>query len=164
MASGNTLCSFYPASGSPPSSNYATLNIRNGHLVLEFDDTTSESMTWEAVLPRNYAGGGVTVTIFWLGKTATTGDVVWRAYFERHQAETDDLDSDSYASAQTTTTTTAGTSGQIKLTAITFTDGAQMDSVGAGEHFRFKVDRNAGAGGDTMTGDAQIVGIEIRET
>ena len=48
------------------------------------------------------------------------------------------------------------------MISIAFTDGVDMDSVAAGERFRIKITRDAAS--DTATGDAELTGIEIRET
>ena len=61
MASGDTLLVFHPFDNEPPSANYATLDIRNLHPVLDFDDSTDESAVFSAVLPWAYSGGGLTV-------------------------------------------------------------------------------------------------------
>lgn len=164
MASNDTLCIFTPLGNEPPASNYATLDIRNAHPCLDFDDTTDETAQWTDVLPRNYAGGGVTVTLFWAASTATTGNVVWDAQFERLEDEGTDIDADSFAAVQSATAAAPGTSGAVQYTTIAFTHGAQMDSVAAGELFRVRVSRDANNGADTMTGDAELLGLELRET
>jgi hypothetical protein len=163
MASGQTLAIFTPQHNIPPSSNYATLDLRNGQLVLEFDAATDESAYFTGILPRNYAGGGLTVNIVWAADTATSGACRWQASIERCNT---DMDSDSFASAQSAGSTTNGTSGIPTTTAITFTDGAQMDSLAVGETFRLKINRDADgtSGTDDMTGDAQLIAIEIKET
>ncbi len=164
MASGDTLCVFGPLDGQPPASNYATLDQRNAHSVLDFDDGTDESVYFEGVLPRHYDGGGVTCSVVWMASSATTNAVVWAIQFERHQDDTDDLDSDGFAAAQTATATAPSASGEAGYDDIAFTDGAQMDSVAAGEHFRIKLYRDADAVGDTLSGDAELLAVEIRET
>ena len=70
MASGNTLASFFPSNNEPPASNYATLNTVNGELILEFDTTTQEAACFSGVLPRHYAGGGITVYLIWAAASA----------------------------------------------------------------------------------------------
>lgn len=164
MASGNTLAILMPQSNQPPASNFATIDTRNSHVVLEFDDTTAESAIFGATLSRAYAGGGVTVTIVWLADTATANDVVWAASFERHQAAITDLDADDFAAEQTATGTAPATCGALVYTNITFTDGAQLDSLAVSESFRLKIRRNASSGSDTLVGDAQLLRVEIRET
>jgi hypothetical protein len=162
MASGDTLAIFGPLSNEPPASNYATLDTRNGQAVLDFDAATDESAVFSGVLPRNYGGGGLTVTIHWAATSATTGDVIWQAAIERRNT---DMDADSFAAAQSSAaTTTNGTSGIPNSSTITFTSGAQMDSLAAGEPFRLSINRDADNGSDTMTGDAEVLAVEIKET
>jgi hypothetical protein len=97
-----------------------------------------------------------------MAATATTGNVKWNAEVERTTAQ--DTDSDSFAAAQTATTTCSGTSGILVETSIQFTSGAQMDSVVAGERFRVRVSRDANDAGDTMAGNAQLLGFYVKET
>lgn len=161
MASGDTLCILLPQDNAPPATNFATLDTRNGHLVLDFDAATSESAIFTGVLPRNYAGGGVTVTLHAMATSAITGDYVWDVAFE---AEGTDNDADSFATANTGTTTCSGTSGIETTTAIAFTNGAQMDSLAVGQRFRLKVTRDVTDAADTMAGDLEATAIEVRES
>lgn len=163
MASGDTLAIFTPAHNEPPSASYATLDLRNGHPVLDYDAAADENGVFTDVLPRAYAGGGLTVRLWWLATSATTGDVKWNVQIERMDTGTD-LDADSFAAAQTATTTTSATSGAPVSTDVAFTSGAQMDSLAAGESFRLKVTRDANDAADTMTGDAELLSVEIKET
>lgn len=162
MASGDTLASFVPQCNEPPASNYATLDTRNQHPVLDFDDTTNESAVFSAVMPRHYAGGGVTVYVHWAA-TATSGDVDWDTAFERIGDQQQDIDVDGFAAAQSQNNNTVpATSGLVDIISIAFTDGAQMDSVAVGEGFRLKVTRDAAS--DTAVGDTQLRFVEIKET
>ena len=52
----------------------------------------------------------------------------------------------------TTSPWVLGTAGILTVTEIPFTNGAQMDSVGAGDGFRLRITRDAA--NDDMTGDA----------
>lgn len=164
MASGNTLCRFTALSNQPPASSYAQFDVRNGHAVLAFDAAADEVGYFGDTLPRHYSGGGLTVALIWLAASATTGNVVWSVAFERHQDDIDDLDTDSFATANTTTVACASASGEPSYDEIAFTSGAQMDSLAIGESFRLKVQRTGSSGSDTMAGDAQLLRIEIRET
>jgi hypothetical protein len=164
MASGDTLVVCSPLANEPPASAYASIDFRNGHPILNFDASAAESATWTAVLPRHYAGGGVTVLIIWAGASATSGNVVWNAQIERLESAGTDSDADSFASAQAATGAAQATNGALTYTTIPFTSGAQMDSLAAGELFRLKVTRDATNGSDTMTGDANCFGVEVRES
>ena len=163
MASGDTLLIFTPAAAEFPSSNYATFNTRNNHLVLEFDTTTQETCYFSGILPRNYAGGGITVYIHWAAASATSGTIGWDVAFERIGAAQQDIDSDGFASAQTVTAATVdGTSGNVKITNVAITDGANIDSIAAGEAFRIRIRRDVT--NDTAAGDAQLIAVELKET
>jgi|SRR6185436_17190633 len=165
-ASGQTLCVFTPAHAEFPSSNFGTFDTRNGHLVLEFDASTDEKIYFTGVLPRNYSGGGLTLIIGWMADTATSGSCRWQAGIERLADAGSDLDADDFASSNSAGGTANGTSGKLTYTTIAFTSGAQMDSLAAGEAFRLSINRDADgtSGTDDMTGDAQLVFAEIKET
>lgn len=163
MASGDTLVLLFPQDNEPPSSNYATLDTRNLHPCLDFDDSTNESTVFSAVMPQHYDGGGVEVYLHYSMTSATSGDIDWDAAFERIGDQQQDIDSDSFAAVNSTDNTTVpGASGNVDVISISFTDGADMDSVAVGELFRLKVTRDATS--DTASGDAELHAIEIRET
>jgi hypothetical protein len=163
MASNDSLIVFTAAHGAPPASAYATFDTRNQHLVLDFDDTTNESALFSGVMPRHYGGGGVTVYIHYAMTSATSGDIDWDVAWERIGDQQQDIDADSFATANSVDNTTVpGTSGNVDIVSIAFTNGAQMDSVAVGEAFRIKVTRDAAS--DTGAGDAELVAVEIKET
>lgn len=169
MASGDTLVAFGAwAANNPPSSNYATLDTRNGYQLLDFDATTDESMIFGPLLmPRSYAAGGVTVSVWWGATSATSGTVSIDVSFLSISDDADDIDTKSFAAANNSGAVTApSASGEFGVDAITFTDGADMDSVAAGEFFFLKVTRDADSttATDNMTGDMELLGIEIKET
>lgn len=164
MATTNYMAVFTPLNNEPPSANYATIDTRNSVPVLDFDDTTDESAVFGGVLPANYAGGGLTVTLVWMATSATTGDVRWDVQIERHEDDAFDIDADGFAAVQSATGTTASVSGEQQYTDITFTSGAAMDSLAAGESYRIKVTRDANHVADTMTGDAEALRVIVKET
>jgi hypothetical protein len=164
MASGNSLVGFTPQANEAPVSNGATLDMRNAIMVLDFDATTEKTAVFRGILPRHYASGGITASIHWMATSATSGDVKWGLAFERDNANNHDLDADAFATEQTGTGTANATSGKTTTTTITFTDGAILDSLAVGDPFRLKLARKAADGADTMTGDAEFIGLELRET
>lgn len=167
MATGDTLLTLPASAGIPPSSAFAPLSRRNNHPVALFDAAADESLDFECVLPEHYGGGGLTIDIVWAADTATTGNCIWNIQLERHEAEASgsDLDTDAFAAVQAVTDAAPGTNaGRLAYATITFTDGAQMDSVAAGEAFRLRVTRDADNGSDTMAGDAQLLAIHVKET
>ncbi len=162
-ASGNSLLILCPGGNEPPAANFATPDTRNLHPVLDFDTTTQEAAIWTCVLPRHYAGGGITVYLHWAATSATSGTIGWDVAFERIGDSQQDLDSDGFASAQTVTAATVpGTSGHVEITNVAVTNGANMDSIAVGESFRIRVRRDVA--NDNAAGDAELVAVELKET
>ncbi|MEK9207067.1 MAG: hypothetical protein AAB922_01195 [Patescibacteria group bacterium] len=164
MASTNTLIIWRAQDGRPPSANGATFDLRNVHPVLDFDDATDESVDFEGVLPRNYAGGGVTVYIHYCDE-AIAGVLLWQAAFERIGDGSQDIDADGFAATQSSASLTVpATSGNVDIASIAFTDGAQIDSIAVGEAFRLRINRDANNILDTLVGDANLLFVELQET
>lgn len=164
MASGDTLLIFTPLCNQPLETSIATLDLRNSHPILDFDDASDKSAVFGAIMPRNYAGGGVTVDIHYAMSSATSGNVVWNAAFERIGDEIQDLDSPGFAAANEVVDAVPSENGEVGVASITFTDGADMDSVAVGEAFRLKITRDGDDGSDTASGDAELLRVEIKET
>lgn len=156
---------FTALANEPPAANFATLDTRNSHPVLDFDAATDEHAVFRGVLPSTYAAGGVNVKLIWAATSAITGTARWAVAWERIPVGAQDLDADSFATAKTAGGTADGVSGETTETTIPFSDGAEMDSVGAGEMFRLKVTRDADgtSGTDDMTGDAELIAVVITE-
>ncbi len=165
MASGDSLIQQVAQGAAFPDSNAGTPDRRNGHDVINFDAATDETIDFEVLMPQHYAATtGITLRLFWMGATATTGDVVWNAAIERHEDDAFDLDGDGFAAVNAVTDTTASVSGELVVATITFTDGADMDSWAVGESGRLRITRDANNVSDTMAGDAQLLKWEIQET
>lgn len=163
MASGDSLLIFGAYDNQPPATAYATLDTRNSIPCLDFDTTTAEAAVFAAVLPRSYAGGGITVYLHWAATSATTGTIGWTVEFERIGDGQQDVDADGFATAQTVTAATVpATSGHVDITNVAVTNGANMDSIAVGEMFRLRVKRDVA--NDTAAGDAELLAVELRET
>jgi hypothetical protein len=164
MASGDTLACFTPQHNQQPNASGATLDLRNNRPVLDFDPSADEVAVFLGVLPRNYGGGGITIYLHWAATSATSGSCRWQTAIEALSGL--DLDGDSFASANSAGGTANGTNGIETVTSIAHADGAEMDSLAAGGAFRLKVTRDADgtSGTDDMTGDAELVAVEIKET
>jgi hypothetical protein len=152
-----TYAVFNAQDNQPPASNFATLDTRNSISVLDFDDATDESAIFLGAIPEAAVlGSGLKIRIIWTATTATSGACVWDASLERM---TTDIDTDSFDTAASVTTTTNGTNGVPNYSEITLTT---IDSVTAGDGFRLKINRDANNGSDTMTGDAELIAVEVR--
>jgi|SRR3990167_6165033 len=165
-ASGDTLGYFNPMNNMPPAASFATLDTRNGYIVLDFDAAADESAIFWGFMPRNYAGGGITVTVGWMATSATTGAISLDVAFMSITDDADDLDTKAFAAANNANPTTASATGEVDYIAIAFTDGADMDSIAAGEAFLMKITRDADGttSTDDLAGDAELVFVEIKET
>ena len=166
MASGDTLFKFIPQSNEPPAANFATADTRNTtspHPLLDF--AIDEIAIFSGVLPRNYAGGGVTVYLHYSMSSAVADDIKLETDFERIGDQQQDIDSDGFTGSPQNTgdITVPGTSGLVDIVTTAHANGAEMDSVAVGEGFRLKVKRVAATGTDA-SGDLELRFVEGKET
>ena len=152
-----TYAVFTAMDNQPPASGFATLDTRNSIAVLDFDDASTESAVFVGIMPEAASlGSGLIVSLRWMATTATSGNVRWSVAFERCNT---DLDSDSFDTAAAATEATNATSGVPTTSNITITT---IDSIAAMDLFRVRVQRLGGDGADTMSGDAELIAVEIR--
>lgn len=169
MASGDLIAVLHPLQNEPPGSAFATLDSRNAHTVLDFDGSTDEEAIFTFFLPSYYGGNGLTVTLL-VGCTSQAGGgatMRWQADIERIGSNILDFDADSFSgSFQSNGVGAPANAGVFTTVAITFTNGAQMDSLVAGEWARLKIRRDADgtSGTDDFTTDAELAGVVIKET
>ena len=170
MASGDTLAKFTPQMNEPPSSDYATIDTRNQHPTLDFAPSGSndEEAVFSDVMVQHYnSANGITAYIHYAMSTAEANAVVWQGAFELIGDQDQDLDSDGFAAFQSSgAITVPGTTGLVDICTISFTAGAQLDSILVGDGYRFKVRRDADdtSATDDATGDAELRFVELRET
>jgi len=167
MPTSKTLAVFDATVGLPPSTGYPQVDLRNDHVVLDFDDSSVEAIGFLSAMPRGYAGSDYEVVITWAASSATSGDVVWQAELERHPIDdathgTLDLDADSFGTEASATSTAPTASGEIARTTIAITT-AEAQSPTPGETYRLRVSRLAASVADTMVGDAELLVVELRE-
>jgi len=161
MAANETLAIWEAIGGTPPASSAATFDVRNGHVVLDFDADTNETSFFSSVLPKLYAGGDLACKLHWMATSATSGNVRWSAAFERLEAAGPDLDADDFQTAAEANGAADATCGKLTVTTLTLT---ALDGAVAGDAFRIAVTRVANDGAnDTMTGDAELVAVELVE-
>lgn len=167
MASGNTLAFWTAVDAIGGTATFDARAMPTGvQPVLDFDASTDETAVFQGFMPRHYANGGVTVTIGWMATSPeTTGNVIWDVAFKSITDDADDLDTKAFAAVNSSSAdATATVNGEVAYTTVTFTDGADMDSVTGGEFFHLFINRDANNGSDTLTVDAELCFIEIRET
>jgi hypothetical protein len=146
----------------PPGSSYATEDIRVGGSsppesipVYDFDAATIEYIDLLCEMSDDYDGGGITLTLKW-SSTQTSGVTRWGAAFRRVADDAEDIDGSHSYDFNDVDCTTASAAGEVDYAQITFTDGADMDSVDAGELFILRLRRNASHANDNMSGDAEL--------
>jgi len=168
MASGDAVLSVLEVW--PPTTIFAVLTRRvggstpaEGVNVWAFDAATIWYLDFLCLL-RGYGGAGLTVTLPWMGATATTGVTRWGVAIRRLQAGVDDLDTAHTYSFTTVDATAPGTSGFPLYTDIAVTNGANMDNWANNELAIIRVRREANHANDTMTGDSHLFGLLGRET
>lgn len=159
----------------PPSSTFAQEAIIAGTStpaeampVLAFDASTVEYMDYKCELSPQYQGGGLTIKLVW-ATAAASNEVAWGAALRRVEIGSDDFDTTAHTYDYNIVSgggTASATVGHWMDDVITFADGADMDSVAAGETFILRIRRNAsiGDGTDDNTGDAYLISVSIRET
>jgi hypothetical protein len=163
MASGDTLLIFLPQNNEPPSVNYATLDTRNNHPVLDFG--LSGTSVFSLVVPRNYGGNGITVYMHYAMSTAVANDIRLDTTFERIGDQQQNIGSDGFdaTGVNGTDTTVPGTSGLVDIVNNVHSDGARLDSLAVGEGGRLKITRTEVAGTDA-SGDLELRFVELKET
>lgn len=108
-----------------------------------------------------YGSGNLTLEIDWYADSASSGDVVWDAAICVITPDTDsqDVETDSFATASSVTDSHLGTTGQrVHRASITISN---LDSIAAGDLVHLRIRRVGSNGSDTMTGDAILVFAEL---
>jgi hypothetical protein len=153
-----------PLAAIPASGNGAAHKVIDGTNFpvpsLAFDASTEESVYFQ-FRAASYGSGNLTLKIFWYADTASSGDVIFGAQIAAITPNTDtqDIETDALATAQTVTDTHLGTTGQrLHECSITISN---LDSLAADDFVVLKLYRDADAAGDTMTGDALVVDLEL---
>ena len=175
MASGNSLLSLTPLHCSPPAANAATLDTIAGGSTpaenwpcLDFDAAASEYMDFpNLTMPEHYVGTtGITITIVWAApsETTVTDECRWEAAIQRIDDDEPELTMDAAYAYNGVSADPPSVANEVAYDDITFTNGADMDSVVAGEFFNLRIYRDHDHADDTATGDCCLLGAHIKET
>lgn len=163
MASGDTLSAWLASQGTiTPTTGAPVLYSTNSGFSSRIAASLDLDSVYEGFL-ENYAGGGVTVQIWYTMSAAnTTDNVVFGAAFQ-DLAAGESLASVTWTE-NTVVETVPNTANEVGLAEITFTDGADMDSVGNGDPFRLRVRALMNNGSTTAAGDCWIFRVKVIET
>lgn len=127
---------------------------------LAYDGSSTERAFWKVPL-LGYGSGNITCTVEWYADTATSGGVTWETALAAITPNTDsqDVETKAFATANTATDTHLGTTGQrVHTVDVTISN---LDSVTAGDVVWLRVSRLPADAGDTMTGDAMLLGLTL---
>ena len=152
-----TFARFTPLDNQPPATDFATLDTVNSIATLDFDAAANESAIFVSFIPEaTTLPSGIRVDLRWTATSATGGNAIWGVQFEKTSGSilTDGFDAETFA-----TGSTAANSGSVNVTTITATT---IDSLVADDLFRVKIFRSGAAAADTMTGDAELLAVEVR--
>ena len=153
-----TFRKFSANDGNPTATLYAVWATRNNTPILGFNDTTAWQTFFIDVVPEGAVlTSGLTINILWAAASATTGNVKWNAQIERMNTT---IAADSFDTAGTITTACNGSNGVPSLSSIVGL--TTIDGITIGDTYRILVTRDAANGADTMTGDAQLISVEVR--
>lgn len=126
-----------------------------------FDAAGTEGIQFRLPYVPAYGSGNITAKLLWYGDSATSGDVVWGVSIAALTTETDtqDVETDAWATENTVTDSHLGTTAQRVHTAqVTVSN---LDSIATGDYLAVRVRRIGGNGSDTLTGDAQLIGVVL---
>ena len=126
-----------------------------------FNATTDDHLDFYCRLWPNYTAGGLSVSLAWAADSATSGNTVWAVAIRAFPDDAEDMDASHTYDYNSITVAAPSAAGEIVYDPVTFTDGADMDSVSGGQYFVMRVKRDADNGSDTMTGDAYIIPAPI---
>lgn len=127
---------------------------------LDFDDSTDEYAHFQIQMPKSWDEGTLIAQFVWR-TTATSGNCIWAIQAVAF-ANSDALDT-AFGTAVTVTDAAEATAGDVIITDET--SAMTVDgSPGAEEYVAFRVYRDANNGSDTMTGDAQLLGLKLHYT
>jgi len=170
MASGDSLLILHPNNASLPDTLAAGQEEIQGASVpneiirvLAFDQTTVEYADFRCILPSNYAGGGLTISVRW-GAGLTTNLGIWAAAIRRID-DAEDLDTTihTYVYQDTGDITPPTVVGRATTDNVALTSGAQMDSLLVDEDFILRIRRPATTG-TPVAADQYLHSIHIKET
>lgn len=166
MASGDPLlqvCRVIPPGSSAPAGNYypGGSSPPESWFVWDFDDTAVEVLDFHIVVAPTYSGGGATAGLIWGRATGTSAvNCIWEIGFRAIVDDVDDTDASHTYDFNQVTASAPSAVGRLVYDAIPFTNGVDMDSLGAGMQAVMRVRRNGG----TLAGDARLMNVTLRET
>lgn len=160
MASGDSLLALDALSNRPPETDFAALQVRGGFVILQFDDSVDEGAQFHAAVPSHYDGGDLEGLITWTSASATSGSCKLRVELTRVTAGSN-LDSlPAVGGSAEITESSPTTSGELVQSSF---GPVSVSGLSSGDLLVVGVTRLATDVADTLTGDVELLAVEIRE-
>lgn len=142
--------------GSTPAGNFD---------IWRFSPSSAEYLDFDCVLFEDYDDGGLTLFVK-SGAASASGVTVWQAAIRRVDHNNENLTTSHSYVHQGVSVTAPTAIGEVSYDEITFTHGAQMDFLVAGEKFILRLKRDPAHGDDTMAAEAHLYAhnLLIQET
>lgn len=135
----------------------ASSSTRHDHPIILFNDAATESADFVQWTSPAWSGSvNSRVDVWWMA-ASITNNVVWRLESQRFTPLADDIDSVTFTNQVDTTDTAPGTPGFLSHFEVNYF------AFQADEPFRLRVSRLGGDGSDTMSGDAELYKLRIRQ-
>ena len=136
----------------------ACLGTTTTSAYLGYADGSTTAATVHYRLPSTWtATGGVDMMLLYTGSTNSTNNIRWSAS-TACVADTEDLIAPSYNAASASNSAGPTTAGQRRSLSLT---GVAITNCAAGETMFIRVERIGADGGDTYTGEAQLMGLTL---
>ncbi len=145
-------------SGCQTNTLYESTTYKVNTITLDFDASIIKYAEWTMAMPSDWDGGTITATFYWKANDATTQAVVWCLQGTSY-GDGDNIDI-AFGTAQCVTDANASTAFQVRKSAATSAI-TLAGTPAAGEVVQFRAYRNATDGADTLTVNAQLLGIMI---
>ena len=165
MASGDSLLILGPKQADPTATVHAIMtSIPGGSTPAEqYPIFAFVYLDFHCVMPEHYDGGGLTIDVI-TGAASTSNSYRFEAALRRIEDDTDDIETSHTYDYNGVTITPPTVVGEIGHDDITFTNGADMDSVVAGDKFVLRLYRDHDHAGDTMAAYAYLHHLHVQET
>ena len=117
---------------------------------------------WSLRMPVDYASAPVLKVLYKMASAVANGVVIEGRLAAVSDPDATDVDAKAFAAANTSgTSTVPGTAGHMNEISLTLTN---ADSVAAGDFVVVYLARDVAAGGDTATGDMEVIAVSLEYT
>ena len=131
--------------------------VQTHHDAISFADAATQSAYWSLKLPPGWAGRNLTARLVWAPSSTNTGDCRWVIALYLQKAGT--TLSASAEDADTSVQAGNGTADRPQV----HTNGGTLSlaNFAEGDSLSFRVARTGADAGDTFTGDARLLAVEL---